>query len=112
MLGLGDIVLPGIFVSLCLKFDIDRSIAGKYGEKPKKLSEFKLTYFMTCWIGYILGICETFAALYIFDHAQPALLFLVPMCTLSVALVAFIKGDFKDLLEFDNDKKKENERKD
>lgn len=28
MLGLGDIVLPGIFVSLCLKFDIDRCLEG------------------------------------------------------------------------------------
>ena len=26
MLGLGDIVIPGIFVALCLKFDIDRCI--------------------------------------------------------------------------------------
>jgi minor histocompatibility antigen H13 len=26
MLGLGDIVIPGIFVALCLKFDIDRNI--------------------------------------------------------------------------------------
>jgi len=26
MLGLGDIVVPGIFVSLCLKFDIDKAL--------------------------------------------------------------------------------------
>lgn len=26
MLGLGDIVIPGIFVALCLKFDIDKSL--------------------------------------------------------------------------------------
>lgn len=24
MLGLGDIVIPGVFVSLCLKYDLDR----------------------------------------------------------------------------------------
>lgn len=29
MLGLGDIVVPGIFVALCLKFDIDRALAAK-----------------------------------------------------------------------------------
>lgn len=29
MLGLGDIVIPGIFVALCLKFDIDRCISNK-----------------------------------------------------------------------------------
>lgn len=34
MLGLGDIVIPGIFISLCLKFDIDKCITNKV----KKLS--------------------------------------------------------------------------
>jgi minor histocompatibility antigen H13 len=29
MLGLGDIVIPGIFIALCLKFDIDRCIEKK-----------------------------------------------------------------------------------
>jgi minor histocompatibility antigen H13 len=29
MLGLGDIVIPGLFVALCLKFDIDRCINQK-----------------------------------------------------------------------------------
>lgn len=24
MIGLGDIVIPGLFISLCLKFDIDK----------------------------------------------------------------------------------------
>jgi len=90
MLGLGDIVLPGVFIALCLKFDIDRCIANKV----TKISEFKLPYFYTSFIGYIAGICATFAAMYIFDHAQPALLFLVPTCTLSVAALSFIKGDF------------------
>lgn len=27
MLGLGDIVIPGIFLSLCLKYDIDKYLA-------------------------------------------------------------------------------------
>jgi len=26
MLGLGDIVIPGIFIALCLKFDVDKGI--------------------------------------------------------------------------------------
>lgn len=90
MLGLGDIVIPGIFVSLCLKFDIDTNIS----KKITKVSDLKLPYFNTSFIGYIVGICATFAAMYIFDHAQPALLFLVPTCTLSVLVLSFIKGDF------------------
>jgi minor histocompatibility antigen H13 len=27
MLGLGDIVIPGIFVALCLRYDINRQLA-------------------------------------------------------------------------------------
>lgn len=26
MLGLGDIVIPGIFVALCLKYDMDKNL--------------------------------------------------------------------------------------
>lgn len=55
MLGLGDIVLPGIFVSLCLKIDIDKAIKGE-GKKPKSVSDFSLTYFHVSFIAYVLGI--------------------------------------------------------
>lgn len=89
MLGLGDIVIPGIFVSLCLKFDIDNCIKKN---PPRNLGAFSLPYFNTCFIGYVLGICATFLAMYVFDHAQPALLFLVPSCTLSVLLLAVMRG--------------------
>lgn len=91
MLGLGDIVIPGIFTALCLKFDIDTNLKKS---KPKKVSDFKLPYFNTCMIGYIVGICVTFAVMVIFKHAQPALLFLVPSCTLSVLALSFIRGEF------------------
>jgi minor histocompatibility antigen H13 len=35
MLGLGDIVLPGLLLSLCIKYDIDSCILSN--RKPKKL---------------------------------------------------------------------------
>jgi len=37
MLGLGDIVIPGIFVALCLKFDIDTGLGIK--KKSEKLNK-------------------------------------------------------------------------
>lgn len=89
MLGLGDIVIPGLFVALCLKFDVDRNIQ----RKVKSLKQFTLPYFVTTFVGYILGIVATFAAMYIFDHPQPALLFLVPSCTLSALVLSLVKGD-------------------
>jgi minor histocompatibility antigen H13 len=36
ILGLGDIVIPGIFVSLCLRFDFLKSLNIKYFEKLLK----------------------------------------------------------------------------
>lgn len=91
MLGLGDIVIPGIFISMCLKFDIDQSL--KKGS-IKSISDVSLPYFNTAFLGYVAGMCATFAAMYIFDHAQPALLFLVPSCTLSVLALTFMRGEF------------------
>lgn len=88
MLGLGDIVIPGIFVSICLKYDIDRAIKNKL----KNLTEIKLPYFNICFVGYILGIVATFSALLIFNHAQPALLYLVPTCTLTVLALAYSRN--------------------
>lgn len=88
MLGLGDIVVPGIFVALCLKFDVDKALSKL---KLKATSELKTPYFNVCMIGYFLGIVETFAVMWIFDHPQPALLFLVPMCTIPVAGLAFYR---------------------
>ena len=35
MLGLGDIVLPGMLLSLCIKYDIDSCILSQ--KKPKKI---------------------------------------------------------------------------
>jgi len=88
MLGLGDIVIPGIFLSLCLKFDIDKFI----NKKSKSLDDLKIVYHTTSFIGYGIGMIITYGALIIMNQAQPALLFLVPTCTLSVVLVSLIRG--------------------
>ena len=90
MVGLGDIVLPGFFISFCLKYDIDQAF--KKSEIIKSFADIELNYFNFAFLGYILGIVETFLAMYIFDHPQPALLFLVPMCTILVLLRTFFKG--------------------
>jgi minor histocompatibility antigen H13 len=94
MLGLGDIVVPGIFVSLCIKFDVDKALNKL---KIKDKNELRTLYFNTCMIGYFLGIVETFAVMWIFNHPQPALLFLVPMCTLPVAGLSYYRKEFKEI---------------
>jgi minor histocompatibility antigen H13 len=89
MLGLGDIVVPGIFVAICMKFDVDKALQKL---KIKNTRDLATPYFNTCMIGYFLGIVETFAVMWIFNHPQPALLFLVPMCTLPVAVLGYYRN--------------------
>jgi len=101
MLGLGDIVIPGVFIALLLRFDTKRS----EGRKPSKL------YFHVCYISYILGLVTTVAVMHIFQHAQPALLYLVPACLSSSFLLAAVRGELKELFAYSDDVTKKEEDK-
>lgn len=105
MLGLGDIVIPGFFIALCLKFDVDRVILNniKHGIKEFNLDAIPKTYFWSCVIGYAVGIIMTFNAMIIFNHAQPALLFLVPCCCISILIPAWKNGALKELFSYDEE---------
>ena len=96
MLGLGDIVIPGIFVALCLKFDIDTGV-----HENKKAHEISQKYFHWCFGGYTVGIITTFAVMIIFEHAQPALLFLVPGCCFSILALAWKRGELEKLKNYE-----------
>ncbi|XP_071835502.1 minor histocompatibility antigen H13-like [Apostichopus japonicus] len=99
MLGLGDIVIPGIFIALLLRYDVS-----------KKKSN---TYFYTGFIAYLLGLLMTIGVMHFFKHAQPALLYLVPACIGLPLFVALLKGEVKQILLYkDNPEKKETEEKD
>jgi minor histocompatibility antigen H13 len=98
MLGLGDIVIPGIFVALCLKYDIDRNI----GSVGKNEHSIKTPYFNWCFGGYIFGILTTYFVMVFFEHPQPALLFLVPSCTFAVLIKSFLDGKYKDLWTYED----------
>ena len=64
MLGLGDIVIPGIFVAICLKYDIDRNI-NKFKNNVYKLPT---SLYNWCFGGYIIGILVTFAVMAYFNR--------------------------------------------
>eukprot|EP00762_Andalucia_godoyi_P001180 ANDGO_02117.mRNA.1 Signal peptide peptidase 2 len=97
MLGLGDIVLPGVLCALMLRFDHarlqpSRKTAGVLGSQH--------VYFNTIVLFYIVGLATTIAVMHLFQAAQPALLYLVPACTGSVALLAIIRGEWKQLMAY------------
>ncbi|XP_005359078.1 signal peptide peptidase-like 2B [Microtus ochrogaster] len=67
LLGFGDILVPGLLVAYCHRFDIQ--------------VQSSRIYFVACTIAYGLGLLVTFVALVLMQRGQPALLYLVP-CTL------------------------------
>lgn len=95
MLGLGDIVIPGIFLALLLRFGTNEDEDGKPArEGPRRI------YFYATVGGYCLGLVITIAVMHYFKAAQPALLYLVPACLGVPLLLAALKGQTKELTQF------------
>ncbi|KAI6222479.1 Peptidase A22B domain containing protein, protein [Aphelenchoides fujianensis] len=95
MLGLGDIVIPGIFIALLYRFD--HYIGSKKPANQQTKSRF---YFVTVVIGYMLGLLVTMAVMHWFKSAQPALLYLVPACIIIPLFLALVRGEFKELWNY------------
>ncbi|KAF9531605.1 signal peptide peptidase-domain-containing protein [Crepidotus variabilis] len=82
MLGLGDVVIPGTFIGLALRYDLHRRGAG--GGRP---------YFYSTLCGYILGLGTTMWVMHVLEKAQPALLYLSPACILSFVVAGIAHGE-------------------
>ncbi|XP_065817548.1 LOW QUALITY PROTEIN: minor histocompatibility antigen H13 [Labrus bergylta] len=88
MLGLGDIVIPGIFIALLLRFDVS-------------LKKNSRTYFYSSFLAYIFGLGLTIFVMHTFKHAQPALLYLVPACVGFPVIVALLKGELTEMFRYE-----------
>ncbi|KAL2830203.1 signal peptide peptidase-domain-containing protein [Aspergillus cavernicola] len=152
MLGLGDIIIPGMMVGLALRFDlylyykqkgmlkaraegedadcdcvkpVYQPVTGGWGERfwaPSVRSNepdleppyrdarsFPKTYFKASIVGYTFGMITTLAVMQIFDHPQPALLYLVPGILLSLWGTALAKGQISEMWEFSDAEEDEDE---
>ncbi|KAL0956599.1 hypothetical protein HGRIS_002736 [Hohenbuehelia grisea] len=93
MLGLGDIVIPGTFVSLGLRYDYFRhQAAGSTGSS----GSFPKPYFKASLVAYTLGLVTTMVVMHSFGKAQPALLYLSPACILSFFATALLRGELSE----------------
>jgi len=70
MLGLGDIVIPGIFVALALRYDYHKHTFSS------KDTRFSKPYFCAALTAYVMGLSSTMGIMHVFNKAQPALLYL------------------------------------
>lgn len=114
MLGLGDIVIPGIFVALALRFDQQRASQAKPSINfTKSFAKFDKPYFKATLTAYVLGLATTMGVMHVFRAAQPALLYLSPACSGSVILLALARGEFAEVWAWtdEDEDAKENDKK-
>ncbi|KAL4963923.1 aspartic endopeptidase [Aspergillus stella-maris] len=150
MLGLGDIIVPGMMVGLALRFDlylyyklkgtlkaraegedsgfikpVYQTATGGWGERfwvplarPSETElkppysdarSFPKTYFKASIVGYTVGMVTTLVVMQIFDHPQPALLYLVPGVLISLWGTALVKGQIREMWEFSDAEEEEEE---
>ncbi|KAF0691777.1 Aste57867_17048 [Aphanomyces stellatus] len=99
MLGLGDIVLPGLLLVFCARYDY--ATRGNLVGTPPRPSPAaytgKVGLFVLMVIGYAVGLFLANLGVILMQSGQPALLYLVP-CTLGVlSLVTWRAGLLKKL---------------
>ncbi|XP_063737697.1 signal peptide peptidase-like 2A isoform X2 [Eleginops maclovinus] len=82
ILGYGDIIVPGLLVAYCSRFDV-------------WINSSRKVYFVSCCIAYLLGMILTFAVMLLSGMGQPALLYLVPFTLITCAVVAACRGEMR-----------------
>ncbi|XP_020835841.1 signal peptide peptidase-like 2A isoform X2 [Phascolarctos cinereus] len=82
ILGFGDIIVPGLLVAYCRRFDIHVGSS---------------IYYVSCVIAYAVGMLLTFIVLILMKQGQPALLYLVPCTLITVVIVAWRRKEIKKI---------------
>ncbi|KAH3682954.1 hypothetical protein WICPIJ_006075, partial [Wickerhamomyces pijperi] len=111
MLGLGDIVIPGAFIALCLRYDVFRHYSANPEYHFEVFGGVRKIYFTTGLISYVIGLILTFVALVYTKAAQPALLYLSPSLIIGTIFVPWLIGDFKNAFAYEESEKNLIQRK-
>jgi len=100
MLGLGDIVMPGLLLCFVMRYDAyKRAQHAKLAEAgiPLPTHWQRISYFHCSLFGYFLGLLTATISSEVFKAAQPALLYLVPFTLLPLFAMAWMKGDLRSM---------------
>ncbi|XP_066184486.1 signal peptide peptidase-like 2A isoform X3 [Sylvia atricapilla] len=81
LLGFGDIIVPGLLVAYCRRFDVQTRSSS--------------VYYISCTIAYAVGMVLTFIVLALMKMGQPALLYLVPCTLITSSLIAWRRKEMK-----------------
>jgi hypothetical protein len=78
-------VIPGIVISLALRYDyashVARALKKNPDALPTKEQAYSKPYFATVMIAYVSGLMTTMAVMHVWQKPQPALLYLSPACS-------------------------------
>ncbi|KAL8716190.1 MAG: hypothetical protein Q9220_000095 [cf. Caloplaca sp. 1 TL-2023] len=163
MLGLGDVVLPGMMIGFALRMDLylfylykqtHKSVMGasssdlsetihkspdQFAPDPASSTQiiikspfrpatgnwgtrfwspssdegykFPKPYFRATMVGYVIGMIMTLGVMHVFNHAQPALLYLVPCVLVSFWGTAMVRGEVREVWGFDEGEDEEEKTK-
>ncbi|XP_052008378.1 signal peptide peptidase-like 2A isoform X2 [Xyrauchen texanus] len=89
ILGYGDIIVPGLLVAYCHRFDVCMGNSCRI-------------YFISCAIAYFVGLVVTFAVMLATRMGQPALLYLVPCTLLTSSILASVRKEFRQFWNGNN----------
>ncbi|CDJ43582.1 signal peptide peptidase domain-containing protein, putative [Eimeria tenella] len=104
ILGLGDVVIPGVLIAMCLRFDLflyqKQQNAATKALAVDIHQRFPKFYFCVVLAFYELGLLTTGLVMLYAQHPQPALLYLVPYCLFSLFGAAALNGKVKEVLAY------------
>ena len=117
LLGLGDILLPGLVIKYCRRFDalklkLDKK---KPGLRKKKN---KMDFYLYNLILYFISVALAMIMMFVFNHGQPVLFYISPIFILGLMGKAYNDGCFgifwnginlKKKINNEKEKKEENE---
>jgi len=90
VLGYGDVIIPGLFITFLRSVDL--KILENGGESSRGS-----VYFVGGIVAYVVGLLLTHVGLRIMRTAQPALMWIVPTLFISTFGLASLRGELKSL---------------
>ncbi len=102
LLGLGDIVLPGLLLSFASRYDAAKKLVSA-SHSPRSRRAIHNTcrsncgYFVPSVVAYGIGLAMANVAVYVMRMGQPALLYLVPCCLGTIVYLGWKRGELLDL---------------
>lgn len=111
LLGLGDIVLPGLLLSFAARLDAAKGLLGVISGGSRATAAYTCRedrcggafsicnggYFSPLVVAYALGLFMANAAVYLMNMGQPALLYLVPCCLGTICYMGWRRNELNDL---------------